>query len=169
MWISPRRASGSQSRPCSSTRRGGTLSLEQVSPLWLARLLPACPDTWKEKLRLHLHLPCIRLPEYRNKTLTNLAGGNPRLGCYGLAVTIFALGILRDHLCAACCRTDPCLGDPAETPRSLAADTTSRWMISLYRLPCWLLASSPSRTPSLPSAVRSLSHPCGHSVSLVPT
>ncbi|KAF7845728.1 hypothetical protein BT93_L0957 [Corymbia citriodora subsp. variegata] len=36
--------------------------------------------------------------EYRNKTLTKLVGGNPRLGCYGLAVSIFSLGILRDHL-----------------------------------------------------------------------
>ncbi|GAA5938210.1 bifunctional phosphatidyl-N-methylethanolamine N-methyltransferase/phosphatidyl-N-dimethylethanolamine N-methyltransferase [Sporobolomyces koalae] len=36
--------------------------------------------------------------EYRNKFLTKLAFGNPRLGCYALAVTIFSLGILRDHL-----------------------------------------------------------------------
>lgn len=30
--------------------------------------------------------------------LTRLAFNNPRWGCYGLAVTIFSLGILRDHL-----------------------------------------------------------------------
>ena len=36
--------------------------------------------------------------EYRSKTLTKLAGGNARLGCYGLALTIFSLGILRDNL-----------------------------------------------------------------------
>ncbi|KAF1951460.1 phosphatidylethanolamine N-methyltransferase [Byssothecium circinans] len=36
--------------------------------------------------------------EYHNKVLTKLAGGNPRLGCYGLAVTIFSLGIFRDYL-----------------------------------------------------------------------
>ncbi|GAA5988996.1 hypothetical protein JCM10908_006262 [Rhodotorula pacifica] len=36
--------------------------------------------------------------EYRNKILTKLAFNNPRYGCYALAVTIFSLGILRDHL-----------------------------------------------------------------------
>ncbi|KAG0746167.1 hypothetical protein G6F57_004912 [Rhizopus arrhizus] len=36
--------------------------------------------------------------EYRNKVLTKLAGGNPYRGCYGLAVTIFTLGITRDYL-----------------------------------------------------------------------
>lgn len=38
--------------------------------------------------------------EYKRKTLTKLAGGNARLGCYALAVSIFGLGILRDHLWA---------------------------------------------------------------------
>ncbi|KAL8283669.1 hypothetical protein RQP46_005464 [Phenoliferia psychrophenolica] len=36
--------------------------------------------------------------ENKNKILTKLAGGNPLYGCYGLALTIFSLGILRDHL-----------------------------------------------------------------------
>ncbi|CAO3670212.1 unnamed protein product [Umbelopsis ramanniana] len=36
--------------------------------------------------------------EYRKQVLTKLAGGNPYLGCYGLAVTIFSLGIFRDYL-----------------------------------------------------------------------
>ncbi|GAA5831533.1 hypothetical protein JCM3766R1_001791 [Sporobolomyces carnicolor] len=36
--------------------------------------------------------------EYKNKILTKLAFGKPYLGCYGLAFTIFTLGILRDHL-----------------------------------------------------------------------
>ncbi|KAL6708446.1 Phosphatidyl-N-methylethanolamine N-methyltransferase [Coniothyrium glycines] len=36
--------------------------------------------------------------EYHNKILTKLFGGNPRLGCYALAVTIFSLGIFRDYL-----------------------------------------------------------------------
>ncbi|GAA5821554.1 hypothetical protein JCM11251_000906 [Rhodosporidiobolus azoricus] len=36
--------------------------------------------------------------EYRNKILTKLAFGNRYWGCYGLAVTIFSLGIIRDHL-----------------------------------------------------------------------
>ncbi|KAG1474943.1 hypothetical protein G6F56_000032 [Rhizopus delemar] len=36
--------------------------------------------------------------EYNNKTLTKLAGGNPYRGCYGLAVSIFVLGLTRDYL-----------------------------------------------------------------------
>ncbi|BGP19319.1 hypothetical protein JCM10213_006193 [Rhodosporidiobolus nylandii] len=36
--------------------------------------------------------------EYKNKILTKAAFGNPYWGCYGLAVAIFSLGILRDHL-----------------------------------------------------------------------
>ncbi|GAB5585516.1 Phosphatidyl-N-methylethanolamine N-methyltransferase [Umbelopsis nana] len=36
--------------------------------------------------------------EYRKQVLTKLAGGNPYLGCYALAVTIFSLGIFRDYL-----------------------------------------------------------------------
>ena len=36
--------------------------------------------------------------EYHNKIITKLFGGSPRLGCYGLAVTIFSLGIFRDYL-----------------------------------------------------------------------
>jgi len=36
--------------------------------------------------------------EYRKKTITRLFGGNPRLGCYFLALCIFGAGILRDHL-----------------------------------------------------------------------
>ncbi|BFZ59779.1 Phosphatidyl-N-methylethanolamine N-methyltransferase [Saitoella coloradoensis] len=36
--------------------------------------------------------------EYHNKTLTKLAGGNAKWGCYGLAVAIFSLGIIRDFL-----------------------------------------------------------------------
>ncbi|TIB93895.1 PEMT-domain-containing protein [Wallemia mellicola] len=37
-------------------------------------------------------------PLFWNILLTKLAGGRPYLGCYLLAVTIFSLGILRDHL-----------------------------------------------------------------------
>ena len=36
--------------------------------------------------------------EYHNKIITKLFGGNSRLGCYALAVTIFSLGIFRDYL-----------------------------------------------------------------------
>jgi len=38
------------------------------------------------------------MPEYHNKVITKLFGGNARLGCYALAVTIFSLGIFRDYL-----------------------------------------------------------------------
>jgi phosphatidylethanolamine/phosphatidyl-N-methylethanolamine N-methyltransferase len=40
-------------------------------------------------------------PEYKNKTITRLLGGNPRHGCYFLALCIFTAGILRDHMCVA--------------------------------------------------------------------
>ncbi|KAF1801884.1 phospholipid methyltransferase-domain-containing protein [Mucor lusitanicus] len=36
--------------------------------------------------------------EYRSKVLTKLAGGNAYRGTYGLAVTIFTLGLTRDYL-----------------------------------------------------------------------
>lgn len=36
--------------------------------------------------------------EYHNKTITKVLKGNRYLGCYFLAVTIFSLGIIRDHL-----------------------------------------------------------------------
>ncbi|KAF1989370.1 phosphatidylethanolamine N-methyltransferase [Aulographum hederae CBS 113979] len=36
--------------------------------------------------------------EYHHKVITKLFGGNPKYGCYGLAATIFSLGILRDTL-----------------------------------------------------------------------
>jgi methylene-fatty-acyl-phospholipid synthase len=45
--------------------------------------------------------------EYRSKLLTRLAGNNPRLGCYLLAVTIFSLGIFRDSLYERALRVQP--------------------------------------------------------------
>ncbi|KAF2798638.1 phosphatidylethanolamine N-methyltransferase [Melanomma pulvis-pyrius CBS 109.77] len=36
--------------------------------------------------------------EYHNKLITKLFGGNSRLGCYALAVSIFSLGIIRDYI-----------------------------------------------------------------------
>jgi len=36
--------------------------------------------------------------EYNNKLLTNLFGGRSRTACYGLAATIFSLGLFRDFL-----------------------------------------------------------------------
>ncbi|KAL7005101.1 Phosphatidyl-N-methylethanolamine N-methyltransferase [Cystobasidiomycetes sp. EMM_F5] len=47
------------------------------------------------------------LAEYKRKTLTKLANGNPRMGCYALAVSIFLLGILRDHLYNAALAEQP--------------------------------------------------------------
>lgn len=38
------------------------------------------------------------LTEYHNKLLTKLFGGNSQNACYGLAVAIFSLGIIRDFL-----------------------------------------------------------------------
>nr|POE56863.1 phosphatidyl-n-methylethanolamine n-methyltransferase [Quercus suber] len=45
--------------------------------------------------------------EYYNKTITKLAGGNPRHGCYALAVTIFSLGLFRDALYERALRAQP--------------------------------------------------------------
>ncbi|KAI5370158.1 Putative phospholipid methyltransferase [Septoria linicola] len=45
--------------------------------------------------------------EYRNKTITKLAGGNPRYGCYLLAVTIFTIGLIRDALYERALRNQP--------------------------------------------------------------
>jgi len=36
--------------------------------------------------------------EYKCKTITRIFGGNPRYGCYFLAMLIFSFGILRDRL-----------------------------------------------------------------------
>lgn len=40
----------------------------------------------------------LPVAEHKHHTLTRLAFNNPYLGCYTLALTIFSLGILRDHL-----------------------------------------------------------------------
>jgi len=45
--------------------------------------------------------------EYRNKTLTRLAGNNAYRGCYALAVTIFLLGIARDAVYERALRAQP--------------------------------------------------------------
>jgi len=45
--------------------------------------------------------------EYHNKVLTKLAGGNSRKACYGLAITIFSLGIFRDFLYERALRQQP--------------------------------------------------------------
>lgn len=36
--------------------------------------------------------------EYHNKVLTRLFGGRSQTACYGLAITIFSLGLVRDYL-----------------------------------------------------------------------
>jgi methylene-fatty-acyl-phospholipid synthase len=45
--------------------------------------------------------------EYRNKTLTKLAGGNAYYGCYALAVAIFGIGLIRDALYERALRAQP--------------------------------------------------------------
>jgi phosphatidylethanolamine N-methyltransferase len=49
------------------------------------------------------------LPEYHNKVLTRLFGGNSRIACYGLGITIFSLGIFRDLLYERALRFQPTL------------------------------------------------------------
>lgn len=45
--------------------------------------------------------------EYHHHTLTRLAGGNALHACYGLAITIFSLGLLRDALYERALRHQP--------------------------------------------------------------
>jgi phosphatidylethanolamine N-methyltransferase len=47
--------------------------------------------------------------EYSTHILTKLAGGNRKLGCYGLAATIFSLGLIRDHLYQVALEEQPIL------------------------------------------------------------
>ena len=47
------------------------------------------------------------LSEYKYKAITRLFGGNPRRGCYALAIAIFSLGILRDTLFERALRHQP--------------------------------------------------------------
>jgi len=51
--------------------------------------------------------PNLTTPEYHNKVLTKLAGGNSRYACYGLAIAIFSLGIFRDFLYERALRSQP--------------------------------------------------------------
>ncbi|KAM0756129.1 phospholipid methyltransferase [Meredithblackwellia eburnea MCA 4105] len=59
--------------------------------------------------------------EFKNKILTKLAGGNAYLGCYILALTIFSLGILRDHLYKVALESQPKLDLLAYTEFKLLA------------------------------------------------
>lgn len=45
--------------------------------------------------------------EYHNKMLTKLFGGNSQAACYGLAATIFSLGLFRDFLYERALRAQP--------------------------------------------------------------
>ncbi|KAK5717908.1 Phosphatidyl-N-methylethanolamine N-methyltransferase [Elasticomyces elasticus] len=45
--------------------------------------------------------------EYHHKSITKLAGGNALYGCYGLAVTIFILGLIRDAVYERALRQQP--------------------------------------------------------------
>jgi phosphatidylethanolamine/phosphatidyl-N-methylethanolamine N-methyltransferase len=55
------------------------------------------PTFWNTAARL----------EYHHKTLTRLAGGNSLYACYGLAVVIFSLGLIRDALYERALRAQP--------------------------------------------------------------
>ncbi|KAI1380323.1 phospholipid methyltransferase [Hypoxylon crocopeplum] len=45
--------------------------------------------------------------EYHNKILTKLFGGRSQAACYGLAITIFSLGLVRDFLYERALRQQP--------------------------------------------------------------
>lgn len=53
------------------------------------------------------HTPLTPTPEYHNKTLTRLFGGNSLRACYFLALTIFGLGLFRDALYERMLRQQP--------------------------------------------------------------
>ncbi|KAF5104792.1 hypothetical protein DV451_000383 [Geotrichum candidum] len=55
----------------------------------------------------HIDFDQTSLWKYHSKLLTKLAFGNSRLGCYGLALTIFSLGIVRDILYEKALRDQP--------------------------------------------------------------
>jgi phosphatidylethanolamine N-methyltransferase len=81
------------------------------------------PEPQSPSLPLSLANALTPTSEYHNKLITKLFGGNSRLGCYGLAVAIFSLGILRDHLYESALRsqpTHPLLQTPLAVYASLA-------------------------------------------------
>ncbi|KAE9377158.1 phospholipid methyltransferas-like protein [Stipitochalara longipes BDJ] len=75
----------------------GLIDLDQRSLAIAAAAIAFNPIFWNTAAR----------QEYHNKVLTKLAGGNSRYACYGLAVTIFSLGIFRDFLYERALRDQP--------------------------------------------------------------
>lgn len=61
---------------------------QRPSFLWSLFLICLNPIFWNVMARL----------EYKTRLITAIAGGNRRLGCYGLAFAIFIMGIYRDYL-----------------------------------------------------------------------
>ncbi|KAH7114286.1 phosphatidylethanolamine N-methyltransferase [Dendryphion nanum] len=59
--------------------------------------------------------------EYHNKLITKLFGGNSRLGCYALAVSIFSLGIIRDYIYHVALTHQPTHSTLLSGPISLSA------------------------------------------------
>jgi len=77
--------------------------------------------------------------EYHNKAITKIFGGNSRMGCYALAVTIFSLGIIRDaiyHTTLTHQPTHPLLLHPAIQPLSLGLFASGNILV-LYSM--WAL------------------------------
>ncbi|GAB1215990.1 hypothetical protein ATERTT37_005190 [Aspergillus terreus] len=64
------------------------VDLSQQTLQWSALSIAFNPIFWN----------IVARAEYRTHFLTRIFGGNPYYGCYFLAVTIFTLGIVRDHL-----------------------------------------------------------------------
>jgi len=75
----------------------GYVDFDQKSLAYAAAMIAFNPIFWNTVAR----------QEYHNKILTKLAGGNSRYGCYGLAVTIFSIGIFRDFLYERALRQQP--------------------------------------------------------------
>ncbi|KAI1001355.1 hypothetical protein K3495_g6840 [Podosphaera aphanis] len=80
-------------------RLQGLIDFDQKSLLAVAFSILFNPVFWN----------LVARQEYHNKVLTKLAGGKARLGCYGLAVIIFSLGIYRDYLYERALQAQPTL------------------------------------------------------------
>lgn len=59
--------------------------------------------------------------EHRTRLITRVANGNPRLGCYLLAILVFTLGILRDYLFQAALLHQPTVHGSAYPEMKLVA------------------------------------------------
>ncbi|KAK1767834.1 phospholipid methyltransferase-domain-containing protein [Phialemonium atrogriseum] len=80
-----------------STQPTSLVDFDQKSLLISAISIAFNPTFWN----------IVARQEYHNKTLTRLFGGRSQTACYGLAATIFSLGLVRDFLYERALRHQP--------------------------------------------------------------